>query len=184
MQIKGNFEWFLLLHITTLREIGWPTSFAKASFSQFWSTVMPVTGKQGHGFMRLLKTNETFNERYNKQTETYSNVHHVVFYIKFYNFVYLFNFMWHCILEQSTDFRHCSFSVTILQCAVDFLGSTGHNGHLQREKRPLKYFRSFFTLKTSQLEWLFEDLKFNVLIRTIKSFLQLSRIIVPKDPTK
>ena len=44
MQISGNFDLtvvFIEVGIpTTLREIGWPkASFAKASFSQFWSTI-------------------------------------------------------------------------------------------------------------------------------------------------
>ena len=44
IQIKGNFDLtvvFIEVGIpTTLREIGWPkASFAKASFSQFWSTI-------------------------------------------------------------------------------------------------------------------------------------------------
>ena len=44
MQISGNFDLtvvFIEVGIpTTLREIGWPKdSFAKASFSQFWSTI-------------------------------------------------------------------------------------------------------------------------------------------------
>ena len=44
MKIKGDFDLtvvFTGVNIpTTLREIGWPkVSFAKASFSQFWSTV-------------------------------------------------------------------------------------------------------------------------------------------------
>ena len=45
MQIKGYFDLtvvFIEVGIpTTLREIGWPkASFAKASFSQFWSTIL------------------------------------------------------------------------------------------------------------------------------------------------
>ena len=44
MQIKGNFDLTVVFTgvaiPTTLREIGWPkASFAKASFSQFWSTI-------------------------------------------------------------------------------------------------------------------------------------------------
>ena len=44
MQINGNFDLTVVFtrHIlpTTLREIGWPkVSFAKASFSQFWSAM-------------------------------------------------------------------------------------------------------------------------------------------------
>ena len=44
MQIKGNFDLTVIITgtgiPTTLREIGWPkASFAKASFSQFWSTI-------------------------------------------------------------------------------------------------------------------------------------------------
>ena len=44
MQIKGNFDLTVVFAgvaiPTTLREIGWPkASFAKASFSQFWSTI-------------------------------------------------------------------------------------------------------------------------------------------------
>ena len=44
MQIKGNFDLTVVFTEvgipTTLREIGWPkASFAKASFSQFWSTI-------------------------------------------------------------------------------------------------------------------------------------------------
>ena len=44
MQIKGNFDLTVVFTgvaiPTTLREIGWPkASFAKASFSQFWSTM-------------------------------------------------------------------------------------------------------------------------------------------------
>ena len=44
MQISGNFDLtvvFIEVGIpTTLREIGWPkASFAKASFSKFWSTI-------------------------------------------------------------------------------------------------------------------------------------------------
>ena len=44
IQIKGNFNLTVVFTgvaiPTTLREIGWPkASFAKASFSQFWSTV-------------------------------------------------------------------------------------------------------------------------------------------------
>ena len=44
MQIKGNFDLTVIITgvgiPTTLREIDWPkASFAKASFSQFWSTI-------------------------------------------------------------------------------------------------------------------------------------------------
>ena len=44
IQIKGNFDQTVIITgigiPTTLREIGWPkASFAKASFSQFWSTI-------------------------------------------------------------------------------------------------------------------------------------------------
>ena len=44
MQIKGNFDLTVIFTgiaiPTTLREIDWPNaSFAKASFSQFWSTI-------------------------------------------------------------------------------------------------------------------------------------------------
>ena len=44
MQINGNFDLTVVftgvIIPTTLREIGWPkASFAKASFSQFWSTM-------------------------------------------------------------------------------------------------------------------------------------------------
>ena len=44
MQIKGYFDLTVVFTgvgiPTTLREIGWPkASFAKASFSQFWSTI-------------------------------------------------------------------------------------------------------------------------------------------------
>ena len=44
MQINGNFNLTVVftrdILPTTLREIGWPkVSFAKASFSQFWSTI-------------------------------------------------------------------------------------------------------------------------------------------------
>ena len=44
IQIKGNFDLTVVFTgvgiPTTLREIGWPkASFAKASFSQFWSTI-------------------------------------------------------------------------------------------------------------------------------------------------
>ena len=44
MQINGNFGLTVVFTgvaiPTTLREIGWPkANFAKASFSQFWSTV-------------------------------------------------------------------------------------------------------------------------------------------------
>ena len=44
MQINGNFDLTVVFTgvaiPTTLREIGWPkASFAKASFSQFWSTI-------------------------------------------------------------------------------------------------------------------------------------------------
>ena len=44
MQINGNFDLTVIFTgiamPTTLREIGWPkASFAKASFSQFWSTI-------------------------------------------------------------------------------------------------------------------------------------------------
>ena len=43
-QINGNFDLTVVFTgvaiPTTLREIGWPkASFAKASFSQFWSTI-------------------------------------------------------------------------------------------------------------------------------------------------
>ena len=72
MQISGNFDLtvvFIEVGIpTTLREIGWPkASFAKASFSQFWSTI-PSHACQlleirtwVHGLEAM---NETFNERY------------------------------------------------------------------------------------------------------------------------
>ena len=44
MQINGNFDLTVVftrvILPTTLREIGWPkVSFAKASFSQFWSAM-------------------------------------------------------------------------------------------------------------------------------------------------
>ena len=43
MHINGNFDLVVFTGVatpTTLREIGWPkVSFAKASFSQFWSTI-------------------------------------------------------------------------------------------------------------------------------------------------
>ena len=44
IQIKGNLDLTVIITgtgiPTTLREIGWPkASFAKASFSQFWSTI-------------------------------------------------------------------------------------------------------------------------------------------------
>ena len=44
MQIKGNFDLTVVFTgvgiPTTLRKIDWPkASFAKASFSQFWSTI-------------------------------------------------------------------------------------------------------------------------------------------------
>ena len=44
IQMKGNFDQTVIITgigiPTTLREIGWPkASFAKASFSQFWSTI-------------------------------------------------------------------------------------------------------------------------------------------------
>ena len=44
MQIKGYFDLTVVITgvgiPTALREIGWPkASFAKASFSQFWSTI-------------------------------------------------------------------------------------------------------------------------------------------------
>ena len=44
MQIKGNFDLTVVITRvgipTTLKEIDWPkASFAKASFSQFWSTI-------------------------------------------------------------------------------------------------------------------------------------------------
>ena len=44
MQINGNFDLTVIFTgiaiPTTLREIDWPkASFAKASFSQFWSTI-------------------------------------------------------------------------------------------------------------------------------------------------
>ena len=44
IQINGNFDLTVVFTgvapPTTLREIGWPkVSFAKASFSQFWSTI-------------------------------------------------------------------------------------------------------------------------------------------------
>ena len=67
MQINGNFDLTVIFTgiaiPTTLREIDWPkASFAKASFSQFWSTLpgsMPTVRN-----LRLM--NETFNERYIK----------------------------------------------------------------------------------------------------------------------
>ena len=75
MQIKGNFDLTVIITgvgiPTTLREIGWPkASFAKASFSQFWSTIPSQTcqlleirtwfmGPEANEGM-----NETFNERY------------------------------------------------------------------------------------------------------------------------
>ena len=65
---------------TTLREIGWPkASFAKASFSQFWSTIPSQacqlleirTWVHETWGQKKKRMNETFNERYTNNPNTF-----------------------------------------------------------------------------------------------------------------
>ena len=83
IQINGNFDLTVVFTgvapPTTLREIGWPkVSFAKASFSQFWSTI-PSQACQlleirtwVHETSSNEGMNETFNERYTSMKKSHS----------------------------------------------------------------------------------------------------------------